>query len=132
MSENLIKAKNVKTGETAEFKTQKEAVTFFRGIYGDKIKNGSIIAMAKQKKPYKGTWEVNYIGYGTEIKKVCKCCGKEFITNKSIKSYCSDECRTEYNTRKKIKGYETVAEDPKRAELVHKLVTMLAPYRTAK
>ena len=132
MGENVIKAENIKIGEKVEFNSQKEAVIYFRGIYGDKIQNGSIIAMAKQKKPYKGTWEVNYIGYGLEVKKICKCCGKEFITNKSVKSYCSDECRIEYNLRKKIKRYETVAKDPERAELVHKLVTMLAPYRTAK
>ena len=33
MGENVIKAENIKTGEKVEFKSQKEAVIYFRGIY---------------------------------------------------------------------------------------------------
>lgn len=47
---NLIKATNVKTGEVVEFATQKEATDYFKGIYGDKIRNSNVVAMLKQKK----------------------------------------------------------------------------------
>lgn len=59
MGQNLIVAKNVKTGEVVEFATQKEATDYFKGIYGDKIRNSNVVAMLKQKTAYKGIWEDN-------------------------------------------------------------------------
>lgn len=54
MGQNLIVAKNIKTGEVVEFATQKEATDYFKGIYGDKIRNSNVVAMLKQKTAYKG------------------------------------------------------------------------------
>ena len=45
MEQNLIIAKNIKTGEVVEFATQKEATDYFKGIYGDKIRNSNVVAM---------------------------------------------------------------------------------------
>ena len=81
MGQNLIVAKNIKTGEVVEFATQKEATDYFKGIYGDKIRNPNVVAMLKQKTAYKGIWEVNYIGDG-KITRTCKHCGKKFKTRR--------------------------------------------------
>lgn len=131
MKQKLIKAVNVETGETVEFASQKEATDYFKGIYGDKITNSSIVAMLKQKKAYKGIWQVNYIGDGN-LTKICKHCGKKFKTGRNQKVFCSAICREEYITEQKLSKKPIQNKTPKEKELIHKLYVMLTPLRTAK
>ena len=35
------------------------------------------------------------------VTKICKCCGKEFITEKNAQQHCSVKCRRKYNSKKK-------------------------------
>ena len=65
MGQNLIVAKNIKTGETLEFASQKEAADYLTDVYGKKIYISSVAAIIKQDVPYKKTWEINYIKENT-------------------------------------------------------------------
>ena len=65
MEQNLIIAKNIKTGETLEFASQKEAADYLTDVYGKKIYISSVAAIIKQDVPYKKTWEINYIKENT-------------------------------------------------------------------
>ena len=131
MEQNLIIAKNIKTGEVVEFATQKEATDYFKGIYGDKITNSNVVAMLKQKKAYKGIWQVNYIGDG-KLTKICEHCGKKFKTGRNQKVFCSATCREEYITEQKLSKKTIQNKTPKEKELIHKLYVMLTPLRTTK
>jgi hypothetical protein len=132
MGQNLIVAKNIKTGEVVEFATQKEATDYFKGIYGDKIRNSNVVAMLKQKTAYKGTWDVNYIGDG-QITKKCDHCGKEFKTRRKQQRFCDGVCRDDYYAEKALVDYKDKLipkKSEKEKELIHKLYLMLEPIRT--
>ena len=132
MGQNLIVAKNIKTGETLEFASQKEAADYLTDVYGKKIYISSVAAIIKQDVPYKKTWEINFIKNAN--KKICDYCGKEFTSNRANQRFCSDTCREEYRAEEKrgpaINSEAKITKD--KEILVYKLVTMLAPYRTAK
>lgn len=130
MSENLIKAKNVKTGEILEFASQKAAADYLSDVYNKKLYASTIASAIRQKSPYKNTWEIHFIE-GANGKK-CEYCGKEFKTNRKQR-FCSNYCKEQYTTAQRTKDTPLVAMGNKDKEkLVHKLVTMLAPYRTEK
>ena len=67
-------------------------------------------------------------------KKICDYCGKEYTSNRANQRFCSNTCREEYRAEEKrgpaINSEAKITKD--KETLVHKLVTMLAPYRTAK
>ena len=80
----------------------------------------------------KYTLEINFIKNAN--KKICDYCGKEYTSNRANQRFCSDTCREEYRAEEKrgpaINSEAKITKD--KEILVHKLVTMLEPYRTAK
>lgn len=62
MGQNLIVAKNIKTGETLEFASQKEAADYFMDLYFIEISSKNVGRMVGQKKPYRKTWIVRFKG----------------------------------------------------------------------
>lgn len=132
MPKNIIEVKNIKTGEVLEFASQKEAADYLTDVYGKKIYISSVAAIIKQDVPYKKTWEINFIKNAN--KKICDYCGKEYTSNRANQRFCSDTCREEYRAEEKrgpaINSEAKITKD--KEILVHKLVTMLAPLRTAK
>lgn len=133
MGQNLIVAKNIKTGETLEFASQKEVADYLTDVYGKKIYISSVAAIIKQDVPYKKTWEINYIKENSNVK-VCECCKKEYKTNRKKQRFCSFECRENYyNAQRVAKNPKTSRckiRKKKEKELIHKLYVMLTPYRT--
>ena len=108
MGKNIIEVKNIKTGEVLEFTGQNAVAKYLTNV-----------------------WEINFIKNAN--KKICDCCGKEFTSNRANQRFCSGTCREEYVVVQRTKDTPLVAMGNKDKEkLVHKLVTMLAPYRTAK
>lgn len=131
MEKNIIEVKNIKTGEVLEFTGQSAVAKYLTGVYGKKIYAGAVASAIRQDVPYKKEWEINFIKNAN--KKICDCCGKEFTSNRANQRFCSNTCREEYVVVQRTKDTPLVAMGNKDKEkLVHKLVTMLAPYRTAK
>nr|DAZ67757.1 MAG TPA: protein of unknown function (DUF3330) [Caudoviricetes sp.] len=132
MSENIITVKNIKTGEVLEFTGQNAVAKYLTGVYGKKIYAGAVASAIRQDTPYKKTWEINFIKNAN--KKICDYCGKEYTSNRAKQRFCSDTCREEYHAGKKrgsaINDEAKITKE--KLILVHKLVTMLAPLRTAK
>ena len=127
MGKNIIEVKNIKTGEVLEFTGQNAVAKYLTGVYGKKIYAGAVASAIRQEKPYKNTWEINFIKNAN--KKICEYCGKEFTSNRANQRFCSNTCREE----KRGPAINSEAKITKDKEiLVHKLVTMLEPYRTAK
>lgn len=134
MEQNLIRATNVKTDEVVEFESNKEATDYFRRIYGDKVDKGTVANIIKQTVPYKGTWQVNYIGDG-QITKKCDHCGKEFKTRRKQQRFCDGACREDYYAEQALADYTDKPLPTKTAKekaLIHKLYVMLTPLRTTK
>lgn len=132
MGKNIIEVKNIKTGEVLEFTGQNAVAKYLTGVYGKKIYAGAVASAIRQEKPYKNTWEINFIKNAN--KKICDYCGKEYTSNRANQRFCSNTCREEYRAEEKrgpaINSEAKITKD--KEILVHKLVTMLAPYRTAK
>lgn len=99
MGQNLIVAKNIKTGETLEFASQKEAADYLSRVYGKKIYAGAVASAIRQDIPYKKEWQINFIKNAN--KKICDYCGKEYTSNRAKQRFCSDTCREEYHAGKK-------------------------------
>lgn len=128
---NIITVKNIKTGEVLEFTGQNAVAKYLTGVYGKKIYAGAVASAIRQDVPYKNTWEINFIKNAN--KKICDYCGKEYTSNRANQRFCSDYCKEQYIVVQRTKDTPLVAMGNKDKEkLVHKLVTMLAPYRTAK
>ncbi len=97
-------AENIITGEVLEFQSQRHLSNYFMDIYDIEISTSNVSRLIEQKKPYRKTWRVYY---------------KEDLSDEEIKAIARRATQ--------------INETPKwKKELVHKLVTMLAPYRTAK
>lgn len=124
MEQNLIVAKNIKTGETLEFASQKEAADYLTDVYGKKIRISSVAAIIRQDVPYKKTWEINYASENSNVK-TCENCKKKYRTNRKKQRFCSFECREDYYNAQKHKT-------GKEKELIHKLYVMLTPLRKQK
>ena len=103
MEKNIIEVKNIKTGEVLEFTGQNAVAKYLTGVYGKKIYAGAVASAIRQ-------------------------------SNRANQRFCSDTCREEYRAWEKrgpaINSEAKITKD--KEKLVHKLVTMLAPYRTAK
>ena len=125
MGKNIIEVKNIKTGEVLEFTGQNAVAKYLTGVYGKKIYAGAVASAIRQSVPYKKEWEINFIKNAN--KKICEYCGAN-------QRFCSNTCREEYRAEEKrgpaINSEAKITKD--KEKLVHKLVTMLAPYRTAK
>ncbi len=131
MEKNIITVKNIKTGEVLEFTGQNAVAKYLTGVYGKKIYAGAVASAIRQEKPYKKTWEINLIE-GGDIR-VCDYCGKEYKRKNKKQRFCSNYCKEQYIVVQRTKDTPLVAMgDKDKEKLVHKLVTMLAPYRTAK
>lgn len=131
MGKNIIEVKNIKTGEVLEFTGQNAVAKYLTGVYGKKIYAGAVASAIRQDVPYKNTWEINFIKNAN--KKICDYCGKEYTSNRANQRFCSNYCKEQYIVVQRTKDTPLVAMGNKDKEkLVHKLVTMLAPYRTAK
>lgn len=131
MKKNIITVKNIKTGEVLEFTGQNAVAKYLTGVYGKKIYAGAVASAIRQEKPYKKTWEINLIE-GGDIR-VCDYCGKEYKRKNKKQRFCSNYCKEQYIVVQRTKDTPLVAMgDKDKEKLVHKLVTMLAPYRTAK
>lgn len=131
MGKNIIEVKNIKTGEVLEFTGQNAVAKYLTGVYGKKIYAGAVASAIRQDTPYKNTWEINFIKNAN--KKICDYCGKEYTSNRANQRFCSNYCKEQYIVVQRTKDTPLVAMGNKDKEkLVHKLVTMLAPYRTAK
>ncbi len=131
MGKNIIEVKNIKTGEVLEFTGQNAVAKYLTGVYGKKIYAGAVASAIRQEKPYKNTWEINFIKNAN--KKICEYCGKEYTSNRANQRFCSNYCKEQYIVVQRTKDTPLVAMGNKDKEiLVHKLYLMLAPYRTAK
>lgn len=131
MSEYLLQMKNVNTGEIIKFESKKDAADYLSDVYNKKIHESIVSGVIKRGKPYKNTWDINLIE-GGDIR-VCEYCGKEYKRKNKKQRFCSNYCKEQYIVVQRTKDTPLVAMKNKDKEiLVHKLVTMLAPYRTAK
>lgn len=128
MEKNIIEVKNIKTGEVLEFTGQNAVAKYLTGVYGKKIYAGAVASAIRQEKPYKNTWEINFIKNAN--KKICDYCGKEYTSNRELQRFCSDYCRIRYQSEQgRIKNKPLKKKDYESRKLIRKLCLMLEPYR---
>ena len=62
MGKNIIEVKNIKTGEVLEFQSQYALARYFTDIYDIESSSKNVGRLAKQKKPYRKTWKIQFKG----------------------------------------------------------------------
>ena len=59
---NIIEVKNIKTGEVLEFTGQNAVARYFTDLYDIESSSKNVGRLAKQKKPYRKTWKIQFKG----------------------------------------------------------------------
>jgi hypothetical protein len=55
-------ATNIKTGEVLEFQSQYAVARYFTDLYDIESSSKNVGRLAKQKKPYRKTWKIQFKG----------------------------------------------------------------------
>lgn len=58
----LVIATNIKTGEVLEFQSQYALARYFTDLYDIESSSKNVGRLAKQKKPYRKTWKIQFKG----------------------------------------------------------------------